>query len=405
MQIYFKDNEFSFQLLRILGQIFYGGADIGECLSTSYRIKDGDIESWYNEWLKTADRVLSIAEECNSQDQKISACQAYLRATNYYQNGAAFFLDINGSNDPRIVETWDKGIECFKKAINLLSIPAEVIDIPYEGTTLPGYFFKASSINNKANPTLILTTGLDGSQEELYFFGVAAALQRGYNCITYEGPGQGVVIRKKKLPFRPDWETVVKFVVDYAFKRDKEIDTKKISIIGYSMGGYLAPRAAAFENRLAACIADDGILSSYKALAGKLNVIAEDIENGNERVVNAVLQALMSIDLGTRWKINHSLWVMGVKSPFELIQKSKEYSMENIASKIKCPTLLLAGERDYSFPGQAQKLYELLTCPKKLIQFTVEEGGEDHCHVAALSLANQRIFDWLDKTLDTKSNY
>jgi hypothetical protein len=58
--------------------------------------------------------------------------------------------------------------------------------------------------------------------------------------------------------------------------------------------------------------------------------------------------------------------------------------------------LLLAEERDYFFIGQAQKLYELLTCPKKLIQFTVEE--EDHCHVAALSLTNQRIFDWLNKT-------
>src|SRR4051812_28719746 len=107
-------------------------------LSTDYRIKDLDTESWYNEWLKTADRVLSIAEECNYQGQKTSACPAYLRATNYYQNGAAFFLDINGSKDSRIIETWDKGIEYFRKAIILFSTPVEAIDIPYEKTTLPG---------------------------------------------------------------------------------------------------------------------------------------------------------------------------------------------------------------------------------------------------------------------------
>jgi pimeloyl-ACP methyl ester carboxylesterase len=73
--------------------------------------------------------------------------------------------------------------------------------------------------------------------------------------------------------------------------------------------------------------------------------------------------------------------------------------MQGIEHKIKCPTLVLAGEKDVSFPGQAQMLYDLLKCPKKYILFTTEEGAEDHCHPAALSLANQRIFDWLDETL------
>ena len=147
MQIYFIDNEFSYQLLRIIGQPYYGGADIGECLSTAYRIKDGDIESWHHEWQKTADRILSIAEECNSQGQTTSACQAYLRATNYYQNGAAFFLNTNSPEDPRIIKTWDKGVECFKKAITLLPTTVEAIDIPYEGITLPGYLdFYMSSL-------------------------------------------------------------------------------------------------------------------------------------------------------------------------------------------------------------------------------------------------------------------
>jgi pimeloyl-ACP methyl ester carboxylesterase len=80
-----------------------------------------------------------------------------------------------------------------------------------------------------------------------------------------------------------------------------------------------------------------------------------------------------------------------------------QYSMHDIARIIKCPTLLLAGEKDHSFAGQAKKLYDLLKCPQEYILFTSEEGAEDHCHIAALSLANQRIFDWLDETFTERN--
>ena len=426
MQLVFHNPAFSSQLLRIIGQTYYGGADIGECLSTAYQIKEGDIESWYNEWLKTANRVYGYAKDCISKGHKVSARDAYLRATNYYQNGAAFFLDTDPS-DSRIASTWEKGVESYRKAIGLFSNKVEAIEIPYDGTTLPGYFFTASSkgYNNsndgndddtnsadqqqvtKRKPTLILTTGLDGGQEELYFIGVAAALQRRYNCLTFEGPGQGTVVRKQKLPFRADWEKVVSSVIDFALSKrqgqELEVDPQKIALIGYSMGGYLAPRAAAFEDRIAACIADDGVISIYDAWVDQLQSIREDIENGNGAVVNAVVNTIMNFDIGTKWKITHSMYVFGANSPLDLIQKVEEFSMHDIAQKIKCPTLLLAGENDRSFAGQAEKLYNLLKCPKKYILFTTKEGAEDHCHVAALSLANQRIFDWLDDILQKSS--
>ncbi len=413
MQLIFHNPAFSFQLLRIIGQTYYGGADTGECLSTAYQIKEGDIESWHNEWLKTADRVYGYAEDCISKGHNLSGRDAYLRATNYYQNGAAFYLDTNPS-DSRITSTWEKGIESFRKAIGLFPNKVETIEIPYEGTTFPGYFFNAQDekcngngnnsdsqkqVSAKEKPTVILTTGLDGAQEELYFLGVAAALERGYNCLTFEGPGQGTVVRKQKLHFRADWEKVVSSVIDFALsssKKQEVIDPQRIALIGYSMGGYLAPRAAAFEDRIAACIADDGVISIYDAWINQLQSIGQDIENGNAAVVNAVVNTIMNFDIGTKWKITHSMSVFGADSPLELIQKLKEYSMYDIAHKIKCPTLLLAGEKDRSFAGQAKKLYDLLKCPKKYILFTSEEGAEDHCHIAALSLANQRIFDWLD---------
>jgi esterase/lipase len=85
-------------------------------------------------------------------------------------------------------------------------------------------------------------------------------------------------------------------------------------------------------------------------------------------------------------------------SPFELIQGSKRYSVKDIAQKIRCPTLVLEAEKDDSFPGQPKKVYDTLTCPKKYMLFTTEEGAEEHCQCGAPAISNQRIFDWLDET-------
>jgi hypothetical protein len=116
---------------------YYKGADIGECLSTAYRIKEGDFESWYTEWLKTAKRVHKYADDCLAANHKVSAREAYLRASNYCR--AAEFLLIS-PEDPRIQTTWGSSKECFSNAGKLFSPTIESIEIPYEGTTLPGHF-------------------------------------------------------------------------------------------------------------------------------------------------------------------------------------------------------------------------------------------------------------------------
>lgn len=106
------------------------------------------------------------------------------------------------------VTTAQKSSACFEKVCNLLKPACDRIRIPFEGTTLPGYFFKANGTNNK-RPTIIATTGHDGTAEELYFYIGAAGIRRGYNVLTFEGPGQGLALREQGLPFRPDWEKAV----------------------------------------------------------------------------------------------------------------------------------------------------------------------------------------------------
>lgn len=403
MKVVFQDPTFSSQLLRTIGATYYKGADIGECLSTAYRIKEGDFESWYTEWLKTAKRVHKYADDCLAANYKVSAREAYLRASNYYR--AAEFLLIS-PEDPRIQTTWGSSKECFSNAGKLFSPPIESIEIPYEGTTLPGHFYRLNENSNNdtatppPRPTLIAHGGFDSTLEELYTFAAAPALERGYNCLTFEGPGQGGVIRKQKIPFRYDWEKVVTPVIDYALTRDRDIDPNKIALMGISMGGYLAARAAAIENRISACILYNGVYDGYDAFAsGFPQSLRTAVENGNANAVNTVIDILSDIDANLRFNMKHGMWTTGINSPFELIQGSKKFTVKGIAQKIKCPTLVLEAEKDDSFPGQPRMVYDALTCPKKYILFTSEEGAEEHCQSGAPAISNQRIFDWLDETL------
>lgn len=401
MKVVFHDPTFSLQLLRTIDKTYYKAADIGECLSTAYRIKEGDFESWHIEWLKTAKRVHKYAEDSLAKGHKVSAREAYLRASNYYR--VAEFLLIE-PEDPRVQTTWSNSKECFGKAARLFSPSFEPIEIPYEGTTLPGYFYRINDHNSvrgarTSRPTIIVHGGFDSTLEELYASAAAPALDRGYNCLTFEGPGQGGVIRKQKIPFRYDWEKVVTPVMDYALSR-KEMDPSRISLMGISMGGYLAARAAAFEDRIAACVLYNGVYDGYDAFAARFpQSLRIAVENDDVNVVNTVTDILSDIDTNMRFNLKHGMWTTGTSTPFDLVQGSKKYTVKDIAQKIKCPTLVLEGEKDDSFPGQPKKVYDALTCPKKYIQFTTEEGAEEHCQCGAPALSNQRIFDWLDEIL------
>ena len=398
MKVVFHDPSFAFQFSRTIGYSYYDGADYEECLCTACRIKEGDCESWYEEWLKTADRVCKIADKCLADGHNVSAREAYLRASNYYRT-AEFYLAYRDPSDPRILETWRKSRECFIKAGQLFSPPFEVVEIPYEGTTLPGYFFRVDD-SVTPRPTLILQTGFDGTAEELYFGGCAAAVRRGYNCLAFEGPGQGRVIREQKLHFRPDWEKVVTPVVDYALTRP-EIDPDRIALMGVSLGGYLAPRAAAYEHRLAACIANGGVFDPFEGLVAKYPESPEAVKEyiiQDPSSFDAEMREKAKSNTDLQWAMEQGMWTFGAASPSEWMLKFANYTMKGRADKITCPTLVCDGEGDLDYPGQAQKLYDALTCPKEYMLFTIEDAAEQHCQIGAMAISHQRIFDWLDKT-------
>lgn len=395
MKSFFKDKQFSFQTLRLIGEAVYGSSDIGEVMCACEKIIDGDFESWCIQWSKLAERVHEFADKCYSEENFVSASEAYLRASNYYRT-AEFYLHEN-LKDPRIKELYNKSLQCFSFVVKLNPSIIEAVKIPYEKTNLPAHFYHTN--DGKKRPTLIAMTGFDGTKEEMY--GLALnALKRGINCLAFEGPGQGEVIRNQNLAFRYDYEKVVTPVVDYLLSRD-EVDSDKIILLGESFGGYLAPRAAAFEYRIAACIANTGVFD-FMGFRRAENVSREEFFKEiyeNEEEANIEMKRQMNRSSEMKWCMTHGMYVFGVETPAKWMLKAKEYYLGDVYKNIKCPTLVVDGEDENIFPRQAKQLYNALTCPKEYMLFTREEGAAAHCQIGAKLISNERIFNWIKNTI------
>jgi len=397
VHVVFDDAQFDFQTLRLLGSAASGDAEVGEVLSTARRIGEGDFDSWTTEWLKTAQRVHAIAERSRTRGHTVSARQAYLRASNYYR-AAEFYLH-GDPRDPRITDLSRKARSCFEEALDLTPLPVERVAIPYQDTALPGYFYRADKGGAKA-PTLIVHTGYDGTQEELRAYAMAATA-RGINCLTFEGPGQGAVVREQGRYFRPDWEAVVTPVVDFVLGLPT-VDPERIALLGISFGGYLAPRAAAFEHRLAACIANGGVFDfmAPRLPSGMSRQAAIDWVRSDPRGADELMRAMMDASTDSRWGIENGMFTFGSSTPADYLLKALDYTLAGVAEKISCHTLVVDSEGDLWYSGQARQLFDALTCEKTFLLFTAEEGAEDHCQVGSLQLSAQLMFDWLEETLN-----
>jgi alpha-beta hydrolase superfamily lysophospholipase len=399
-QLLFPNNiQFWYETLRSMSHIAYGGADFGEVVATGERIVEGDYDSWYVEWLATADRVSAEADKALAAGHDVSARDGFLRASNYYRS-AEFFLHGHPC-DPRHDHAYDRSVASFRAAAALFSPVIEPVEIPYEETTLPGYLYRADD-SGTPRPTLIMHNGFDGTAEELHFFGAMAGIERGYNVLTFDGPGMPGPCHREGLVFRPDWENVISPVVDFA-QGLPEVDNSRIALLGLSMGGILAPRAAAFEHRLAALIAVDGLYdlgqTAVRNVPGTRAEAERLLRAQAAPELDAAFEQTMTRDPIARWAINHGMYVMGVDTPRAFNASYLDYTLQGgIAEQIQCPTLVCDAEEDMFFKGQPEQLYDHLTCPKTLMVFTAEEGAGAHCHPGAMRLSIARIYDWLDDT-------
>jgi len=385
-----------------LGFVPYGGADVGQVEALMKQVGDGDDDAFYEAWRGAGDRLFEQAKEAEGKGHAQSARESYLRAAGYF--GIAYHPIYGKPVDPRLAETFKLEIEAFDKALALGDPPIESFGIPYGDTEMPGYLIPAKGNPDGKAPLLISTNGYDATVAGMYFgLGIAAA-EHGYHCLLFDGPGQGKLLIEEGMTMPADWERVVTPVVDFALGLDN-VDPERIALTGWSLGGYLAPRAASAEHRLAACIADPGlagIMDGLKARAAQFGVPQEQADalpEADAETLGKLEQALTSNPAGQWSVVKRGYWVNGGDDFASWLKAVAPYTMEGRYESIQCPTLITYGENDPLGQG-APAFYEKLRCEKRLVKFTADQGAGDHCEMLNRPLLNRVVFDWLDGVLD-----
>ncbi|HWE06171.1 MAG TPA: alpha/beta hydrolase family protein [Rhizomicrobium sp.] len=394
MRLPLKNDFLAAQWLRTAGHAAAGGADLAECFLAAERVRETDPESWRSAWFGVADRVAGEAAKSAAIGCDVSAHGSWLRAANYYRAAGLFLLQRNEAS--RLRQVLRRQREAFASAMAARPGWAEAFEIPYQGRTLHGLFFRADGPGPR--PTLIMTGGYDSTAEEAYFFSGAAALARGYHFVSYDGPGQGRAL-EEGLVFRPDWEVVMSAVVA-AVEARPEVQSNRIVSMGLSFGGYLAPRAATGCPTLAALLADPGQLSLLDEARTRLpGPLARALPDGNRLWLGALERILewRRKDLIKGWALRRGMFVHGVETPIAYLKILAEYTSEGRLGRIRCPVFVASAEAD-EIGATAKRLFNEIETRKSFQPFRVEEAAGEHCESGARSLFNQRAFDWLAET-------
>ena len=201
MQRFYDDEGMNFAVLISLGFAYANITDVGETLATIERIPEGDSEAWVKEWTATAHRLAHQADESLPAATRSAPRTKLLRASTYYDHASSM---SPGTKDPsRYTSLWEHHRQCWDRAVEIFECPVEPVQIPYEGTTLEGYFFTPNG-DGKPRPTVILNNGSDGPVISQWSLGgraaIAPRLQRAH--VRRPGPGCGAAPSAPLLPGR-----------------------------------------------------------------------------------------------------------------------------------------------------------------------------------------------------------
>jgi hypothetical protein len=366
---------------------------MGEAFATARAITDGDSESWTREWQRTGERVAALAEVSLSRGHRVSAREAFLRASTYYLASVLYLPDADRRKRPLFA----RHVECFDAACPLFDDEVfEPVEIPYEGTVLPGYLLRPDH-SGKPRPTLIIQTGAHATAASSYAqSGGAGALSRGYNVLIFDGPGQlGACLRDSSLVYRPDWEVPIKAVVDYLVARP-EVDADRIVLSAFRFGAYLGTHAVAFETRIAAFVVGALLSDSYRQFSKSLGIhegLTSDVEG--------------ELTDHQAWTINEFMprcgFHNGGRDVPQFLDYLKDFTNEGLEERITCPVLNLSATNEgLTMYEESKAFFNKLPNPNNRFVLTNAELGADHrCLLGNTSLLEQIQFDWLDEIFDS----
>ncbi len=389
----FSDRHMNVQFIRTMGYEAYGGASSGECYVAASEIVESKRDEWAPAWSKLAAEMEARAERAATRGRRHSASARYLRAFNYYRN-SEFYASPQSSEK---LELFRSSQRCFDLAMKDYSRPYRKAMVEYQDTELPVFFWTVDDSGVK-RPTIILHGGGDASGEEMLLMGGVAALERGYNVISFEGPGQrGFLYDNPNHPFCPDYEHAVTPIFDWA-EMQPEVDMAMIAFSAISLGGYTGSRAMAFESRAKAFIVNAPMTDFHALLVQSFSLLTgSDI--AEDELVEKLDQFYQMKMPSIEFAIEQLYWILGTTTIAETLEKMKQFRLQGIEEKISCPTLCLFAEAEGAVgTAQLEEFTQNLTVPFDVIRFDSRSGANTHCMLNNYVYMYEEMFDWLDQT-------
>lgn len=394
MKFYLDNSDYDDQLKRTASATYAGAADLGEMLVAAAAAGPCDPGSWHTAWAAAAERA-----EAGASGDRESTAGAWLRASEYWRQ--AFFFVRGDLADTRLQTGWSRHRAAFRKALPLLPWPSTIAEIPFGAGTMTGYLLRPAGAA-VPRATVILPAGYDSTAESGYVETAWMALSRGLNAFTIEGPGQGGTLYRDRIPMRPDYDAALTPAIDWLLGQEG-VDPGKLVLMGRSLAGYLAPRGAAREHRLAALVCDPGqfeFISRIRKLLGPAS-------NGNpdalwsriaaaDPATDAQLQKLTD-NPAMRDMLAPRMVTLGATSIGDFMRKQAAFTLGGYVGQITCPTLVVDCEGD--FASQSDMLFAALTCEKKLIRLSAASGAGGHCGGLGQQVWAAAVFPWIGATV------
>ncbi|MEW5736321.1 MAG: alpha/beta hydrolase [Thermodesulfobacteriota bacterium] len=367
------DPNFNYQMNR-----WAAFGDLPEDAVRKAAAKITDINDWCREFL-------GLARDAESKGD-------VQRAAFYYRS-VDFFLPYG---HPEKMEIHDRTVALLRELHAPWFENRRIVEsyVPYGQGRMPAWHAPANRAEKKG--TILFTGGFDCIKEELVPV-LLTFSDKGYDILYFEGPGQGETLAKEGIPMTPLWEKPVSAVLDH-------FGLSEVTIVGLSLGGYLAPRAAVFDKRIKR-IVSWGIMYDFFDIAVSrrgpfLNALLRTLLFFRlSGVVNALVGWKMKRDPYMHWGVDHGMRVMGVASPYDYFREMKKYSLKALTGKVEQDVLLTTGTDDHFVPlSHYHRLSKGLVNAKSVTGrvFSSKESAENHCQFGNVPLTLEVIADWID---------
>lgn len=367
---------FNYQLNRV---VHWNGGTVEDIKEGGKRISSS--EDWKRELIALGDKAMNSGRTAP--------------AIAYYRMSEFFMVDGDPDKKKYYNLATDMFYEYYADYFEGENARIERLEVAYDGINLPVWHLKPKG---ESKDTILLHGGNDSYMEE-FLFSVLYLQECGYEVYLFEGPGQGGVVRNQGKHFTYEWEHPVKAVLD-------TLHLNNVTIIGISLGGYLAPRAAAFDERITKVVCWS-VFPSF--LGSVIGTQGKALEKAFYIMMNLHAKHLLNLIFNikgknnpmTGWAIHHGMYAYEAKSPYDWARKLEKYDIRPVADKLKQDVLILGASQDHfiDYHKVSQEIDAFVNVKSLTFRlFTDKEYAANHCQVGNAKLALDTIMNWITLT-------